>query len=134
MRLINGLPSSLYQKQWRQAHPEQVKEYTKRANAKWGKVRHENLKQQVYNHYKAICVCCGEITPAFLSLDHIENDGAQWRRQRSQGREVFYRWIIKNNFPASLQVLCMNCQWGKRKLGVCPHQVSNGVSVRGLNG
>lgn len=135
MRLINGLPAKVYHKQWRLAHPEKMKVYNKAAHSKWGKTSLLKLKQQVYGHYGAICVCCEETTPEFLSLDHINNDGAAHRRQIGRGREVIYRWIIKHNFPPSFQVLCMNCQWGKRRLGVCPHQkdVPEGIIVRGLN-
>lgn len=127
MKLINGLPATVYQRQWRAANPEKVRTYTKNAHIKWGKFTHDRLKQQVYSHYGAGCTCCGETTSAFLSIDHINNDGAQQRRQMGRGRDVLYRWIINNNFPSSFQILCMNCQWGKRKLGTCPHK-------RGLNG
>ena len=34
-----------------------------------------------------------------------------------------YKWLRKNGFPPGFQVLCMNCQHGKRMCrGICPHQ------------
>jgi hypothetical protein len=90
-------------------------------------------KARLLTIYKAYggaqCVCCGESTFVFLSLDHINNDGNEFRRnltgkgsqQGSGGRT--HHWIIKNNFPPGFQVLCMNCNVGKhRNGGICPHQ------------
>ena len=76
-----------------------------------------------YGGYK--CVCCGETEPMFLSIDHINNDGA---KERKSGKyhgsgTAFYQWLRKNRYPFGYQVLCMNCQIGKHKNGgVCPHQ------------
>lgn len=82
--------------------------------------RYKVLKDEVFAAYGGyICACCGEDIPAFLSIDHIHEDGADHRRRI--GTDL-YRWLIKHEFPEGFQVLCMNCQWGKRKHGVCPHQ------------
>jgi len=81
------------------------------------------LKNQVYLHYGCKCACCGETIEEFLTIDHINNDGAKQRKKNFAGRP-FYQWIIRNNYPADLQVLCMNCNWGKRTNGVCPHKMS----------
>lgn len=35
--------------------------------------------------------------------------------------EGFYRWIKKNGFPDSVQVLCWNCNCAKGIYGYCPH-------------
>jgi hypothetical protein len=72
-----------------------------------------------------VCACCGETEPKFLSIDHINNDGAKERKSGVYGGSgtAFYLWLRKNAFPAGYQVLCMNCQVGKhRNGGVCPHQ------------
>ena len=88
----------------------------------------KQYKNTVYDHYGRKCVCCGETEPLFLSIDHVNNDGAQWRREhfgsRTKGSGThLYRWLIKNNFPKGFQVLCMNCQVGKRdNKGICPHK------------
>lgn len=78
-----------------------------------------------YGGYK--CNCCGESEPMFLSIDHIDNNGAEERRSGLYaGSGIgFYMWLRKNKFPSGYQVLCMNCNTGKHKNGgVCPHQTS----------
>lgn len=74
-----------------------------------------------------ICACCGEKEQKFLTLDHINNDGAEFRRKiagkRSAAGMVTYEWLARNGFPSGYQVLCMNCNHGKRMNGgVCPHK------------
>lgn len=101
-------------------HERKVKLYCKR--------RHDNRRDQVFAAYGGYkCACCGETEPAFLSLDHVNNDGAEWRRERFGNRMAAgyhtYKWLINHGFPPGFQVLCMNCQHGKRmRGGVCPHQ------------
>ena len=84
------------------------------------------LRKQVFAAYGGHrCACCGETEPMFLSIDHIDNDGAELRRNGTHGRggTAFYQWLRKNGFPSGFQVLCMNCNQGKhRNGGVCPHQ------------
>ena len=81
------------------------------------------LKRDVMNLYGGKCSCCGETELSFLTLDHINNDGAEKRRsgEHSTGMTL-YRWIRRNGTPADLACLCMNCQWSKRIDGVCVHQ------------
>lgn len=71
-----------------------------------------------------VCACCHETMDQFLSLDHIHNNGAAQRRElgpKGLG-VVFYAWLKKHQFPPGFQVLCMNCNFGKRMNdGVCPH-------------
>lgn len=81
-------------------------------------------KQIVLNHYGRACVCCGEDTFEFLTLDHKNNDGAEHRRQIAPNGikdGSVYRWLIKNGFPPIVQTMCMNCNWAKGKYGECPH-------------
>lgn len=88
---------------------------------------HQVVKDQVFAAYGGYkCNCCGETTKEFLMLDHVNNDGAAHRREifgRSTGAgRVLYTWIKKNKFPPTFQVLCANCNWGKRINGICPHK------------
>lgn len=84
------------------------------------------LRREVFARYGGmVCACCGETEPKFLSIDHINNDGAEMRRKgvHGNGGVAFYQWLRKSGFPDGFQVLCMNCNVGKhRNGGVCPHQ------------
>ena len=91
----------------------------------------ERLRLAVFTHYGQKCACpgnCGETELLFLTIDHINDDGAEHRRKinpknplRMSG-DAFYRWIVRNNFPDDLQVLCWNCNCGRhRNGGTCPH-------------
>jgi len=85
---------------------------------------YRRLKCEIYAAYGgSICACCRETEPAFLTIDHINNDGAEHRRQVGMGW-YFLRWLKTNNYPPGFQILCHNCQWGKRTYGMCPHQKS----------
>lgn len=88
--------------------------------------QHAELKRIIFEHYGGRCVCCGELEPMFLSVDHINNDGAEDRRKDNTGGSNFYRRIVKGiksgNAPTDLQLLCRNCNWGKHvNGGICPH-------------
>lgn len=85
-----------------------------------------NLKKRVMDHYGGVCLCCGESILEFLTIDHINQDGAAHRRslygKRDRGAP-FYRWLEKNNFPTEFRVLCFNCNFGIFHWGTCPHKV-----------
>lgn len=81
----------------------------------------KSRKKLVYDHYGWLCRCCGETNELFLSIDHVNNDGNtdEWRGRSAPTR---YKKIIDKGYPDSIQILCMNCNWGKRmNKGVCPH-------------
>jgi hypothetical protein len=83
------------------------------------------IKIDTFNAYGGfVCSCCGEKEESFLSIDHVNNDGAELRR-KGQGTSIsLYRWLRDRNYPEGYQVLCFNCQMGKRKCGICPHKRS----------
>lgn len=97
------------------------------------------VKMKVYSHYSQgvpRCKCCGETEVKFLSVDHINNDGAKHRRTMRRGKKgggtgsgtQLYYWIIRNGFPKVFQILCLNCNFGKRFNGICPHKYVNSNS------
>lgn len=63
---------------------------------------------------EALCCwkACTVVDPDMLSLDHINNDGAQDRKLRGSGDNL-YRKIEQENFPVGFQTLCYNHQWKK---------------------
>lgn len=80
-------------------------------------------KAAVFSHYGRECACCGETEPLFLTMDHVNNDGARHRKTPGQSsHNNIYGWLVRNGFPGGFQVLCMNCNQGKhRNGGICPH-------------
>lgn len=98
--------------------------YRQQINADNTRRRYE-VRDAVYQAYGGYrCACCGVTEKSFLSIDHINNDGAEHKRKcKLQTGEQLYRWLVRNKFPSGFQILCMNCQWGKRNNnGVCPHE------------
>lgn len=90
----------------------------------------KNTKMKVINHYGGKCACCGENKSAFLTIDHVNNNGNDHRKTMPGGGSstATYRWIIKNNYPTDLQLLCWNCNCGKQiNGGICPHKDINFV-------
>src|SRR3990167_3914167 len=81
------------------------------------------IKEIVFSHYGWHCACCGEKEHAFLSMDHVNNDGYKDRVGKSRSSAKLYRKIKNQGFPNIYQVLCMNCNFGKRmNNGICPHK------------
>jgi hypothetical protein len=81
---------------------------------------------QCIEAYGGVCQCCGETNWAFLEFDHVDNDGAEHRNIDMM------RWMIQNNFPKSIQLLCSNCNKAKGLYGECPHTktaTANAVAV-----
>ena len=85
------------------------------------KEKRELLKEQILSHYGKVCKCCGEKRNEFLSIDHVNNDGKEHRKEVGNQLNL-YRWIIKNQFPDTLQILCFNCNLSKGFYGYCPHE------------
>lgn len=85
------------------------------------RLRRKTLRSEVIAAYGGKCVCpnCPETNEKFLTIDHINNDGAAHKRQI--GRAGLYRWLKQNGFPEGFQVLCWNCNCGRAVYGVCPH-------------
>src|SRR3989304_1647430 len=79
---------------WRDNHPEKIKEY----NKKNSRIHRLNLKLETLYHYSygtMECQCCGESILEFLSIDHINNNGAEERRKFGNGYAL-YLWLRKN--------------------------------------
>lgn len=119
------------QYEWRRRNPEKWKAVCARRdkrkrNAAAQKIR-TKIRVAVFAHYGEKCACCGENERLFLTIDHINNDGAQHRRAMAslvgKGGTAFFAWLVRSGFPSGFQTLCRNCNWGKHANGgVCPHQ------------
>lgn len=75
----------------------------------------QKLKLECLSHYGNICPC-GEKDLVILTLDHVNDDGENHRKEKKKRGFAFYLDLKKNKFPNDppLQVLCMNCQFRKR--------------------
>jgi len=85
------------------------------------KLKYAKLRETVLNHYGMRCNCkcgCNVTNTKHLTIDHIKNDGAAHRRITGTGAS-FYRWVINNQFPDFLQILCWNCNCAKQYFGGC---------------
>ena len=74
--------------------------------------------------YGEVCACCGESEISFLTIDHINGDGAAHRRSLGQTRGMsrsLMRWLLSEK-RLDIQILCYNCNCSKRTSGVCAHE------------
>jgi hypothetical protein len=100
-------------------HPDRVKESNRRCKEKnraYQKRLYRELKVEILTEYGGRCVCCGESNLAFLTIDHVFNDG---NKHRSKGNKhsgmAIYRFLKKNGFPKDrYQILCYNCNCSKQ--------------------
>lgn len=100
---------------------QRAKEYARQ------KVWYEERKQRCIEEYGGECWCCGEDEPKFLTFDHVNNDGAE-QRKTLKTLMALVGWMIANNFPSSIQLLCYNCNMGRaRNGGVCPHLLTGDI-------
>lgn len=73
----------------------------------------EKVRREAYDHYGKECVVCGyDEDIRALTIDHIDEDGAEHRRNAG-GTGDIHSWLKVNNYPPNFQVLCRNCNWIK---------------------
>jgi hypothetical protein len=81
---------------------------------KKSRIRDENIRKLVFNHYGNKCIWCGQSNPIFLTIDHINGGGGKHRKKIHRCAGInFYRWLKLNNFPEGFQLLCFNCNCAK---------------------
>ncbi len=89
------------------------------------KAGNDALRSEMVAAYGGRCACpgCDVTEQAFLTVDHIENDGAEHRRNIGRfGGIQFYRYLRAQGFPRDrYQLLCWNCNLAKHIYGSCPH-------------
>lgn len=112
------------------AHAEERKAYARTYHAEHRdatlhdmKQRNQRMKFAALEAYGGQrCSCCGETEVAFLTIDHIDGCTAETRKVQGLGTR-FYYWLRRNGYPSGFQVLCFNCNLGRRiHGGTCPHQ------------
>lgn len=127
---------NIQQKAWRSKNKQQWSDLQKRyrennkkkpewvaSERKRGRDYWRSLRSEALDVYGRSCACCGEQTDAFLTIDHINNDGAAHRKQMKTKGSAIWKWIRDNRYPKTMQTLCMNCNFGKHiNKGICPHK------------
>jgi hypothetical protein len=81
--------------------------------------RRHSLRLEMIAAYGDRCACCGEARQEFLSIEHVNGGGKA--HQRRTGNVLFD--LKKRGWPKDgFTLLCFNCNCGKGRLGVCPHE------------
>lgn len=92
-----------------------------RANSRrWSKENRLRRRAAMFEHYGHICACCGENDKDFLTLDHMNEDGAAHRRALG-GNEKVMSFLEREGWPVGYQILCFNCNAAKYIRRGCPH-------------
>ena len=113
---------------WQEKNKQHVAEYKKRPDViarhnAWHRSKTVEMRALVIGQYGGICACCRETALQFLTIDHINGNGNEHRRElKMGGGKSFYYWLRRNGYPKGYQVLCMNCNWSRGVYGFCPHE------------
>ena len=104
----------IYQLKWRNDHA--VKE--RRRSRDWWR----QLRLEVLAALGGVCACCGESHVEFLTVDHVNGDGAEERKKIGTSTN-FFVYVKRSGYPRDrYQVLCYNCNCSKGHYGYCPHE------------
>jgi len=76
------------------------------------------MREDVLSAYGHACECCGLTESVFLSIDHINGNGASHRKEYHGS---IYQWLRQHDYPRdNFRILCHNCNFAVR-FGDCPH-------------
>lgn len=102
------------------------KEIRKEISNAYSRRYRDGLKFQVLNHYSKGLLCCNNCeigVYSVLTIDHLDNNGADHKRKLSKkgnpSSSAIYKNIIDNKFPEEYQVLCFNCNYLKEFMRKC---------------
>jgi hypothetical protein len=99
---------------WRKDRPKE--------NAETQRLWALGIKVKVFTHYgpnkevRCSWEGCMVTDLDMLSLDHINNDGAQQRKSGFPSGKNLYRKLMNDGYPAGFQTMCMNHQHKKLQL------------------
>lgn len=89
---------------------------------KWNLIGEQRIA--MLNAYGPFCHCCKESHVEFLTLEHSYRDGAAHRKAIGGRKEGIILDLRHRGWPKEgYTIFCMNCNWGSRKTGVCPHNI-----------
>lgn len=116
-----------------------VNDYINRNRGKhneWATNSKNRLKTEIMSHYcggDLKCKNCPVKDLDILTIDHVNGDGAEHRREigiAGGGGYPMYQWLKKNGLPEGFQVLCYNCQYRKRAVELKPESPTHLQEVR----
>lgn len=102
--------------------------YEKNRKRTWYHDKHREIckrgkakrREEFLRAYGGKCACCGESTPEFLELDHINGGG---RQHRLREKRDLYQVLKEQGFPKDeYRLLCANCNHSLGVRGYCPHE------------
>ena len=99
-------------RQWRAKRPPKLRLSQREYRRRW----REKLREDVLRHYgqeHLACIICGFADHRALTIDHINDNGAEERKAGRYTTGHFYEWLRSSDFPSGYQTLCGNCQFIK---------------------
>jgi hypothetical protein len=120
--LLNKEKLDAYQKAYREEHKE--RHYALQAE------RQRKVKIAVRAFLGGKCSCCGISEFEFLTIDHVNNDGAKDKKNGIQSSHIYWKILkmLKSFTPRSevektYRLLCFNCNSSKHfGHGKCVHE------------
>ena len=85
------------------------------------KVRRDRQRQRAIEALGGRCVCCGESTPEFLELDHVDPRGGRFDRKNLGISQAELQRRVSMG-ARNVELRCSNCHRVKSRGQVCPHQ------------
>lgn len=92
-------------KRLRAENPQKYRKHSRRASAR--------LRHKIFSLYGIKCCLCEFEDRRALTLDHINNNGAEERKRL--GEYGVYRRAVSEYRPDEYRILCMNCQFITRE-------------------
>lgn len=119
-------------KDWRKSNREKVNQYALDAYYRNPKKHHKavnkarvRLRHEMIQRYGKCCSNCGINDVDVLDIDHIENNGAEDRKNNLYGYNL-YRKLKKQGWPKdNFQLLCKNCNWKKHLSNIRSSSITN---------
>ncbi len=85
--------------------------------------KREVFRLEAFEKYGgAFCSCCGESRTECLTFDHVNQDGAEKRRNGETVGVRFYRELCDSPLRSDIRVLCFNCNVSAFRFGGKPRQ------------
>ena len=132
-RLANPGREKANKKAYRERDPEAYREmrrlaYTRYADENRETVRakaravREQLRAEAISAYGGRCACpgCHVHHAELMTIDHINGDGGEHRRQLGRSTREFYKWLKRQGYPPEFQALCGSCNLAKSNRPHCP--------------